>query len=346
MKLTLLSVLLFCVAVYAQYQGPGQQHDCTFDMECPVEDDPEINLSPDSIICKEELCDVINDPSVLFIDVRPCNMIGDTPPIWGANWMNLPIPDFDEAFNMTDDDFEEKYHHAVPQKDERIIVYCQVSIAASRALGMLREMGFTNAVHFPGSSARWQCLKENQNFCPEENDDKELSETCEVIYHDEHFGSGDEGSGEDGSGDMGSGDEHDDGHEMAQLNCDEFYGHDDRCHQIKAYFCDHASWRINFFTQWMHDFLQFRSNHGLPELDMPECQNHQVMCKNEGMETCHTAVNGCEICYCADHEYQNMQELDGMWRRDYQRWSHVQQEWRQMWREAQQGNMNNNNEEC
>ena len=36
-------------------------------------------------------------------------------------------------------------------------------------------------------------------------------------------------------------------------------------------------------------------------------------------------------------------ELDGKWREDYQRWSHVQQEWRQMWQNAQHGNYN---EEC
>ena len=48
-----------------------------------------------------------------------------------------------------------------------------------------------------------------------------------------------------------------------------------------------------------------RSQQGLPELEMPECQDYQVVCQNEGMETCHNAVNGCGICYCADHEYQS-----------------------------------------
>jgi rhodanese-related sulfurtransferase len=315
MKLTLLCVFLFCVAVNADVHG------CPVDLECPVEDDSRINLSPDSIICAQDLCDVINDPIVLFIDVRPCNMIGDTPPINGLNWMNLPMGEIDAALNMTYSDFQQKYHHAMPQQDERIVVYCQTSIAASQALEILRFRGFTNAVHFPGSSSRWQCLKQDQTFCPEEINDRQHSNTCEIINND-----------------------HDD-HEMAHFDCEQYYGHNDRCNQIKAYFCDQASWRINFFTQWMHDFLQFRSQHGLPELDMPECQDHQVECRNEGMQMCHTAVNGCEICYCADHEYENMQQLDGMWRRDYQRWSHVQQEWRQMWQNSQQASDNNNNNE-
>ena len=52
------------------------------------------------------------------------------------------------------------------------------------------------------------------------------------------------------------GDNHD--IEITKLNCDEFYGHDDRCNENRAYFCDHASWRFDFFTQWMNDFQQFR----------------------------------------------------------------------------------------
>jgi hypothetical protein len=95
----------------------------------------------------------------------------------------------------------------------------------------------------------------------------------------------------------------------------------------------------------MNDFQQFRIQQGLPELDVPECQDYHVMCRNEGMETCQTAVNGCEICYCADHEYQNTYELDGKWREDYQRWSHIQQKWRQMWQDAQKES-NNKEGEC
>jgi len=48
-------------------------------------------------------------------------------------------------------------------------------------LDVLRQNGFTNAVHFPGSSARWKCLKENFDFCPEEINDRELSDTCAII---------------------------------------------------------------------------------------------------------------------------------------------------------------------
>jgi len=119
-------------------------------------------------------------------------------------------------------------------------------------------------------------------------------------------------------------------HEMVDLNCQEFYGHNDRCHQIKAHFCDHASWRLNFFTVWMHDFLHYRSQQGLPDVDMPDCNDYQVMCQDETMKMCHTAPNDCQICYCADHQYENMEQLDSVWRQDYQKWNHVQQEWRQL----------------
>lgn len=133
-------------------------------------------------------------------------------------------------------------------------------------------------------------------------------------------------------------------HEMVDLDCGQFYGDNDRCHQIKAYFCDHASWRLNFFTVWMHDFIDYRSQRGLDDMEMPECMGNEFTCKNEEMKECHSAPNGCEICFCSDHQYENMEQLDGMWRQDYQKWSHVQQQWRQLMTSS--GSNNNGSDDC
>lgn len=119
-------------------------------------------------------------------------------------------------------------------------------------------------------------------------------------------------------------------HEMVELDCEQFYGHDDRCQQIKAYFCDHASWRLNFFTVWMPEFISYRSQRGLGDMEIPDCIGNEFTCKNETMRVCHSGPFGCDVCFCSDHQYQDVQQLDGMWRQDYQRWSHVQQQWRQL----------------
>ena len=138
-------------------------------------------MESDSIICPEQLCDIINDESVLVIDVRECSMLQDTPPINAANWMNLPRPELEMALNMNDEDFELKYNHEKPKRDERIIVYCFEGIWGSQALEVLRGLGFTNAVHYPGAAQQWQCLKENIDFCPNEISDRELSESCAIL---------------------------------------------------------------------------------------------------------------------------------------------------------------------
>jgi len=133
--------------------------------------------------------------------------------------------------------------------------------------------------------------------------------------------------------------------EMVDLDCQQYYTSNDRCQQMKAYFCDHASWRINFFTVWMNDYMQYRSQQGLPSFDTPtQCIQDECVCKHEEMKVCRQTPTGCDVCYCSDHQYQEMEKLVGVWQHDYQKWSQIQQEWRQIM--ISSSNNNNGNEDC
>jgi hypothetical protein len=126
--------------------------------------------------------------------------------------------------------------------------------------------------------------------------------------------------------------------DLTNLHCDQYYGHDDRCHKRKAYMCDYAQWRVNFFAGWLNDFHHFRTQQGNDmndDFEMPECTlpESEVTCVNPNMKACvPTHVQGCPVCYCRDHEYTNTQGVNLVWQRDYMYWSRWQQRWQEMMR--------------
>lgn len=146
-----------------------------------------------------------------------------------------------------------------------------------------------------------------------------------------------------GSGDGGDGDFNN------EFYCEQYYGGDSQCQMRKAWLCDYAQWRWTTLTVWLREFHHFAENSGydMGMMDMPSCNqnNAEMSCRNMEMRRCrYNEQMGCNECYCADHEYNNLAGLMDHWRNDYRAWSQFFHKYREMMH--QNGGHNNNNDTC
>jgi len=133
--------------------------------------------------------------------------------------------------------------------------------------------------------------------------------------------------------------------ESHDLNCGQYEGYDDECHIRQAWTCQYTEWRLNFYTVWLKMFVEYRMYHEGSGTEIPTCSvpEDMVNCANEGMKVCMSSsvLPDCPICYCADHVYQNVNELRDIWRTDYQEWSHLMKQWEE---DASAANQHQNND--
>lgn len=100
----------------------------------------------------------------------------------------------------------------------------------------------------------------------------------------------------------------------------------------KAWFCDYATWRLEFFSTWLNNFMKYRDGCD-SHFEIPECtvSKDLISCVNPEKKVCYdTAINDCPVCYCSDHEYENWPQLNDVWVKDYQYWSEVAQKWKHL----------------
>ena len=76
-----------------------------------------------SLVNKAQMKEIVNDPSILVIDVRNDSEILQKGYIHAKNHGHIPMPEFYEALNLKDEDFEGVYNFKKPAKDQEIIVY-------------------------------------------------------------------------------------------------------------------------------------------------------------------------------------------------------------------------------
>jgi rhodanese-related sulfurtransferase len=90
-------------------------------------------------ITKDEIKDLMNKgANYTLIDVRtPAEAASAKPLLPTAK--NIPIDEFDNAFQLSDEDFLHKYNFPKPETKQQVIVYCQAGMRAGRAAKMLVE---------------------------------------------------------------------------------------------------------------------------------------------------------------------------------------------------------------
>jgi hypothetical protein len=136
-----------------------------------------------------------------------------------------------------------------------------------------------------------------------------------------------------------------------QFNCEQYYHGTSQCEMRKAWLCDYAQWRWTTLTVWLNQFHEYVHNTGHQlEMTMPTCndEKEQAACRNPEMHRCrYNEHMHCNECYCADHEYSNLEGLMDHWRHDYRAWATFFQEYRRvMQNNGGFGHNHGNNDTC
>jgi len=151
----------------------------------------------------------------------------------------------------------------------------------------------------------------------------------------------------DGSTGHSCGDDHHDN----EFNCQQYYHGDSQCQMRKAWLCDYAQWRWTTLTVWLGEFQSFAQNNGydVNMMEMPTCNpiNAEFECRHSEMRRCrYNERMACNECYCADHEYTNLQGLMDHWRSDYRAWSTFFRKYREMMHNGNHGGYQGSNDTC
>lgn len=142
-----------------------------------------------------------------------------------------------------------------------------------------------------------------------------------------------------------------DGPHDNEFNCEQYYGGESQCQMRKAWLCDYAQWRWTTLTVWLGEFHSFAQNNGydVGMMEMPTCNpiNAEFQCRHSEMRRCRYNMQmACNECFCADHEYTNLQGLMDHWRRDYRAWSTFFHKYREMMNHNNGGGHHGNNDTC
>jgi hypothetical protein len=117
--------------------------------------------------------------------------------------------------------------------------------------------------------------------------------------------------------------------ETYDLQCEKYDGYTDQCSVRKAWFCQYDAWRLNFFTVWLKDFVDYRNQYG-SSLEMPQCSltKDMVQCTHSEKKVCQeSALANCPVCYCSDQDYKNYSQMTEVWRKDSKEWTRLMREW-------------------
>ncbi|KAI0425550.1 Rhodanese-like domain-containing protein [Xylaria sp. FL1042] len=92
-------------------------------------------------------------PKPTLIDVREPSELSSTGWIPGA--LNIPITTSPDSFNISAEEFEDRFGFARPEKDAEVVFYCKAGVRSRAAAGMAREAGWKDVGEFPGSWVEW-----------------------------------------------------------------------------------------------------------------------------------------------------------------------------------------------
>ena len=109
-------------------------------------------------ISRDELKHLIESKSnYILIDVRNKNEL-----VYGMipTAHHIPLLEIKEALNMSEPDFEEKYHFKKPTKNDNIIYYCKSGGRSEIATEKTLSMGY-KARNYAGSTSDWAEIDQN-----------------------------------------------------------------------------------------------------------------------------------------------------------------------------------------
>ena len=86
-------------------------------------------------------------------DTREPSELQQTGHIPGA--VNIPISSAPDSFHIAEDEFEDRFGYARPDKDAELVFYCKAGVRSRAAAGLAREAGWTKVGEYPGSWLDW-----------------------------------------------------------------------------------------------------------------------------------------------------------------------------------------------
>ncbi|XP_042883071.1 rhodanese domain-containing protein CG4456-like isoform X1 [Penaeus japonicus] len=89
----------------------------------------------------------------VVVDVRNRNEVEENGQIPGAHC--IPLPELEEAMDMDDDAFENKYGFSKPSTDAAIVTHCMKGGRARRAGDIFKSKGYATRV-YEGSFNDWK----------------------------------------------------------------------------------------------------------------------------------------------------------------------------------------------
>ena len=96
----------------------------------------------------------LGDKSLVLIDVRNPDEIQQHGKIPGS--INIPLPKLRKAFEMCEECFKQEFGITKPGKQDKIATHCMMGGRAGKAAEALKNMGFHNAISYPGSFKDWK----------------------------------------------------------------------------------------------------------------------------------------------------------------------------------------------
>merc|ERR1712142_865427 len=108
---------------------PNDQNDeLTTNSLSEVSDDQNLEIS---IV---EVRNMILKGAIHLFDVRMPTEIQQEGKIWAGDWMNIPLPEIERAFKLSNLDFYKKYRIAKPIKDDcTVVLYCRSEVRSMKA---------------------------------------------------------------------------------------------------------------------------------------------------------------------------------------------------------------------
>ena len=101
----------------------------------------------------EEVKDIPNHPGQYLIDVRNKDELVKTGVIPAS--INIPLPELEGAFKMSDNDFQTTFNRVKPTEETILIFSCLAGGRAQRAANLAQSHGFKNAKAYKGSWTEW-----------------------------------------------------------------------------------------------------------------------------------------------------------------------------------------------
>lgn len=113
----------------------------------------------DEMVTREQVKDFIEGKETyVLIDVREKEELsyGMIPTAH-----NVPLQEFEDAWDLSEEAFQEKYGFHKPAKDALVIFYCRTGGRSAQATAYVRSKGYKNAKNFQGSVKQWSEIDPN-----------------------------------------------------------------------------------------------------------------------------------------------------------------------------------------